>query len=118
MKNPKTEEHANEFTKNLMEATFNTINNAKVNYGPEFINEVTLNFLGSVVCTLVLNRLKTLPEGLSEDEVSRYYQNYKSDIQTAISSGFEAAFTDFTGSAVDYYTEINPLPEMASKYLN
>lgn len=111
-------QYALEYSKEILQAVFNGLQEEKAKFGKDFGTSITMTMLASFICNLVYQELKKNSlEITSEDYKMKMYQEYKSLIQKSISMGFQSAFSEFQGSSkgLEFYCQIASVPEPSNK---
>jgi hypothetical protein len=85
--------------------------------GNIFAKELALNFVSKLVSCLVYKTLQERPTETIEGEqladyVTANFATFKSGIQDAIATSFQAAMSQYSGKAIDYYCQIKLVPEV------
>jgi hypothetical protein len=91
--------------------------------GLTFANALSKAFVKAYIGAILFDALKRTAEstaGQAEqaDKVITHFAQVKAEIQEAIALGFQDAMQGFTRQPVEYYCQVNPIPEMKSKTVN
>lgn len=81
--------------------------------------ELDVRFLAKFTCAMAhLSLTENVEKASALDKTWERFRQVKVNIQCAISSGFQAAMSDFTGQTVEYYCIVSTVPEPLSKRSN
>lgn len=90
--------------------------------GEEFVDGVAASILQRYLFVVILQSLNKRPDHrleLSKEQLNVFvqenYANTKLRMQDAIATGFQMAFTEFTGNMVDYYCQVFPVADPVNK---
>ena len=88
--------------------------------GEKVVDILLYKFVEHFIYEMIIRSLMAYKEkGLSNKEAYTFTKGYfgetKHNIQTAIASGFEKAFMEYTNQPVEYYCQIIPVGEPINK---
>ena len=109
------DDFAGAISDNTVEMLFTQGNGIGTNTTNLLINSFLFYYLHKVLLDTLMHRAKGLTPEEAYKNVSKDFLEMKSSIQETIGQSFHSALSTFSGRPVDYYCQINIVPDPINK---